>query len=486
MIKARKMTEADQSPHRFDPDILREYDIRGTTGVNLGPADAFAAGCAFGTTVRRGKTGSGPALVIVGRDGRLSSPDLLEALTAGLLTTGVSVEDIGLGPTPMLYFAVRDRMADGGVMVTGSHNPAQDNGFKMTLQSGPLFGEAVRDIGALAQRGDYEAGDGTLRAVDVQDAYVQRLLQDFDCARPLKVAWDAGNGAAGAILHRLVSRLPGEHILMYDEVDGRFPNHHPDPTVDGNLDALRRTVLEQGCDLGIAFDGDADRIGVVDEAGRIVRADTLLAIYAREVLAAYPGAPVIGDVKCSSALFDEIARLGGKPVLWKSGHSPIKSKMAELRAPLAGELSGHIFFADRYYGFDDGLYCAVRLLQELADHDGPLSGLYEHLPRYFNTPELRIGIDEHRKFDLVREIADSLRARSGEGLEVLELDGVRVNTPEGWWLLRASNTQNAVTARVEGASPEALARLKAMLTDEIAKTGETLDLQSAQDQNSQN
>jgi phosphomannomutase len=455
--------------HRFDPMILREYDIRGVVGKNLNPEDAYALGRAFGTYVRR----KGGSYMCVGYDGRTTSPVLAESLIKGLVETGIKVENVGLGPSPMLYFAVKGRKADAGIMITGSHNPPDHNGFKMMLQNSAVYGAMIQEIGAIAAAGDFESGQGSATSINIKDAYVLRLLKDFTGLRPLKIAWDNGNGAAGEILRRLVARLPGEHILLYDEIDGTFPNHHPDPTVDKNLADLIRTVKEKKCDLGIAFDGDGDRIGVVDENGTILRCDILMTIYAQEILKNHPRAPIIGDVKCSQVLFDEIARLGGKPVMWKTGNSLIKTKLAELKAPLAGELSGHIFFADKYYGFDDGLYCAVRLLNIVDKTQGGLSSLTAHLPKLYSTPELRIDVDENEKFGLIPKIVANVK-NANLPVEIVTIDGIRVQDEDGWWIIRASNTQNALSARAESNTPEGLQRLKDILVQQIAKIGYTL------------
>lgn len=456
---------ADTKAHNFHPTVLREYDIRGIVGETLSEGDALALGKAFGTHIKR----QGGHKVCVGYDGRHSSPAMADALIDGLVSTGMQVENVGLGPTPMLYFAVKDRMADAGVMVTGSHNPSHYNGFKMTQQSGPVFGEIIQQIGALAAAGDFETGDGEQMDVDVKDTYVDRLLKDFEGRSDMTVAWDAGNGAAGEILQRLTEKLPGNHILLYEDIDGDFPNHHPDPTVDKNLADLREAVAQNNCDLGIAFDGDGDRIGVVDEKGTILRCDILMTIYARDVLEENPGAAIIGDVKCSKVMFEEIARLGGNPVMWKTGHSLIKAKMAELKAPLAGELSGHIFFADKYYGFDDALYCAIRLLNATAEDN--LSTLTKDLPTLHSTPETRIEVDEAEKFGIVPKVVENLKKIDNDQMQIDDIDGIRVTQPEGWWILRPSNTQNALVARIEGESEEALAMLKTMLQDELKKVG---------------
>ena len=459
--------------HKFDPRILREYDIRGLAGDDLSPRDAYALGNAFGSFLIR----NGGSNICVACDGRESSPALVRALIKGLLAVGVDVYDVGRGPTPLLYFAVKDRMTDAGVMVTGSHNPPEYNGFKMTLQHGPVYGELVQELGRIAADGEFETGaEGKLRQIDVKKSYIDRLLSDYTGqARPLNVAWDCGNGAACEVIHDLISRLPGEHTLLFDEIDGTFPNHDPDPTVDANLTDLIAVVKDKGCDLGIAFDGDADRVVVVDERGKIVRCDMLIAIYANGVLEDRKGAPIIGDVKCSQAMFDEIERLGGRPVMWKTGHSLIKAKMAELRAPLAGELSGHIFFADKYYGFDDGLYCAIRLLNEVADTEGTLSSLMSSVPDLYSTPEIRFEVDDDRKFDIVNEIAEELRENTPEGCKIVDIDGVRVVTESGWWLLRASNTQNVLVTRAEANDTEHLEFLKKMVRDEVEKKGYTVD-----------
>jgi len=449
--------------HRFDPTVLREYDIRGLVGKTLNPDDARAVGRAFGTMVRRG----GGTTVCVGYDGRESSPDFAAAMVEGLTGTGLSVKRVGLGPTPMLYFAMKHAGADAGVMITGSHNPPEYNGIKMLTSKGPVYGDQIQEIGRLSAEADLETGEGAAEDYPVMDAYVDRLVAAFDGDRPLKIVWDCGNGATGEVMRALVARLPGEHILLYDEIDGRFPNHHPDPTVPEYIKDLIRTVGEQGCDLGIAFDGDGDRIGAVDEKGRIIWGDQLVAIYASDILRDHPGATVIADVKASQTLFDEIARLGGKPLMWKTGHSLLKAKMAEIGAPLAGEMSGHIFFADNY-GFDDAPYCGVRLAALLARSNEPASALRDRLPPVLNTPEVRFQVDESRKFDIVREIKDRLAKTDAD---VNAIDGVRVTTDDGWWLLRASNTQDVLVARAESQTEDGLERLKAQIVDQLEKSG---------------
>ena len=455
--------------YTFDPTILREYDIRGIVGKTLNESDAHAVGRGFGTIVVR----NGGKSACVGYDGRFSSPGLAAAMVEGLASTGLTVNQIGLGPTPMLYFACKHLNADAGVMITGSHNPPDYNGIKMVTSAGPVYGEQILDIGRVAAAGDFVTGDGSAQEVAVDEAYLDRIVADYDGGRELTVAWDAGNGAAGDILRRMTARLPGRHILLFDDIDGSFPNHHPDPTVPENLVDLRKAVVENGCDLGIGFDGDGDRIGAVDETGGIIWGDQLLAIYSAEVLQEHPGATIIADVKASQTLYDEIARLGGKPLMWKTGHSLLKAKMAETGSPLAGEMSGHIFFADRYYGYDDAPYCGIRLMSLVSNSDEPLSALRNRLPSVINTPEVRFQVDETRKFAVVEEIRSRMQAEEAGNpeLDVNDIDGIRVQTPDGWWLLRASNTQDVLVARAESQSDDGLERLKAQLVGQLEQSG---------------
>lgn len=452
------------NPHTFHSTVLREYDIRGIVGDTLTEADALAVGRAFGTVVVRG----GGSTVCVGYDGRLSSPGLEAALVEGLVSTGLKVTRIGLGPTPMLYFACKHLDADAGVMITGSHNPPEYNGIKMQLRSGPFFAKQIQDLGPQAAAGDFVEGKGSSEHVDVQDAYVERLAKDYDGVAGLTIAWDAGNGAAGEVLRRLTSKLPGKHYLLFDDIDGTFPNHHPDPTIEANLVQLKAAVAEHGCDLGIGFDGDADRIGAIDAKGRVVWGDQLVAIYAEDLLKTRPGAIVMGDVKCSQVLFDRIAELGGTPLMWKTGHSILKSKLHEVNAVLGGEMSGHIVFNDKWYGFDDALYCAVRLIGLVSKSGESLGAKLDRLPSVLNTPETRFQVDEVRKFAIVDEVKARLAAA---GAEVNDIDGVRVQTADGWWLIRASNTQDVLIARCESGTPEGLERLKAMVVEQLVASG---------------
>ena len=449
--------------HRFDPTSLREYDIRGIVGKTLGPADAYAIGRGFATHVRR----EGGTRVAVGWDGRVSSESLRDELVRGLTESGVDVVRTGLGPTPMLYFAEATLEVDGGIQITGSHNPADYNGFKMVLGHKPFFADQIQSIGRMAASGEWDEGAGTVTDAEIEDLYVDRLVQDFT-GTGFRIGWDNGNGAGGRILEKLVKKLPGEHHVLYAEIDGRFPHHHPDPTEEKNLADLKKLVAEKGLDFGIAFDGDADRIGAIDGQGRVVWGDQILSILAEPVLRAEPGSTIIADVKASQALYDRIAELGGKPLMWKTGHSLIKVKMKETDSPLAGEMSGHIFFRHEWYGFDDALYAAIRLISAVRVLGGSLTALKDAMPELVNTPEMRFQVDESRKFAVVDEILDRLETA---GAEVNRTDGARVNTPDGWWLLRASNTQDVLVARAEARDQGGLDRLLGQIDEQLALSG---------------
>jgi phosphomannomutase len=459
--------------HQFHPSVLREYDIRGTVGRTLGPEDAHALGRSFATRVRR----DGRRAVAVGYDGRLSSPSLENALVAGLCASGADVIRIGLGPTPMLYYACASLpQVQDGIQITGSHNPPDQNGFKVVFRGGPFFGPDILDLGRLAARGDWAQGDGTAESVNIMDAYVERLLVGLEGIAPdsvarLAIGWDAGNGAAGPVIERLCARLPTgaeRHVLLHTRVDGTFPNHHPDPSVEANLADLREVVAQGRLDFGLAFDGDGDRLGVVDANGRVLSGDALLLLFAEDVLKRQPGATVVADIKASAALFERVRALGGSPLMWKSGHSHIKSKMKETGALLGGEVTGHVFHADDYYGFDDALYAAVRLIAASIRLGQSVTQLHDAMPAMINTPELRFPVEEDRKFAVI----DEVRARlSAEGADLVAIDGVRVTTPHGWWLLRASNTEAMLTARAESKSEAGLAALLAALDAQLAASG---------------
>jgi len=449
--------------HVFHPTMLREYDIRGIVGDTLTADDARAIGRSFATLIRR----AGGRRIAVGYDGRLSSPMLEEALVEGINAAGVDALRVGLGPTPMLYYAASTEDVDGGIQITGSHNPPDYNGFKMVFQGRPFFGADIRRIGEMAAAGDWDSGEGGSQRIDIVDAYVDRLVEGF-AGGAFRIGWDAGNGAAGTVIEKLTARLPGEHHLLFTTIDGHFPNHHPDPTVEANLADLRKLVAERSLDFGVAFDGDGDRIGAIDGQGRVIWGDQLLQIYAAAVLREHPGATIIADVKASQALFDRVAELGGTPLMWKTGHSLIKAKMKETGSPLAGEMSGHIFFADRYYGYDDAPYAAVRLIEAATKLGRSVTELRDAMPAMVNTPELRFQVDEARKFAIADEVLDRLTAA---GAQVDRTDGARVLTDDGWWLLRASNTQDVLVARAEARDEAALARLLAAIDDQLAQSG---------------
>ena len=449
--------------HQFNRTILREYDVRGIVGSTLHVEDARALGRSYAALA----VSEGAKRVAVGRDGRTHSPEFETALIEGLTAGGLDVVRIGMGPSPMLYFAVATLDVDGGIQVTGSHNPADYNGFKMLLNGRSVFGPEIQDLGRRAAEGDWSEGAGSVSDHDIIDDYVDALIKGFE-GKAYRIGWDAGNGAGGPILEKLVKRLPGEHHMLYTDIDGRFPNHHPDPTVEANLADLKKLVAEKGLDFGIAFDGDADRIGAVDSLGRVIWGDQLLIILAGPVLKDEPGATIIADVKASQTLFDQIAQMGGKPLMWKTGHSLIKSKMKETGSPLAGEMSGHIFFKHRWYGFDDALYAAVRLIEAVSASGKSLTELKGEMPISVATPELRFQVDESRKFAVIDEVAERL---AKEGAEVNATDGVRVKTNDGWWLLRASNTQDVLVARAEAKDQAGLDRLMATINEQLEKSG---------------
>jgi phosphomannomutase len=456
--------------HQFHPTTLREYDIRGIIGETLDTDDARAIGRGFGTLVAR----AGGCRVAVGYDGRLSSPMLEAALVEGLNAAGIHAVRIGMGPTPMLYYAEAVLDVDGGIQITGSHNPSNYNGFKMVFQHRPFFGADIQRLGIMAASADWAEGQAGSETIDIMDRYVQRLMEGFE-GGAFRIGWDAGNGAAGPVIERLVKLLPGEHHTLFTDVDGNFPNHHPDPTEEKNLADLKALVAEKKLDFGLAFDGDGDRIGAIDGLGRVIWGDQLLAIFAEPVLAAVPGATIIADVKASQALFDRVAELGGKPLMWKTGHSLIKSKMKEVDSPLAGEMSGHIFFKHQYYGFDDALYAAVRLIRASVSLGRSVTELRGAMPAMVNTPELRFQVDESRKFAVVDEVLVRLHAA---GAKVDDTDGARVSTADGWWLLRASNTQDVLVARAESHDTAGLGRLLLQIDSQLAESGLERGLQA--------
>jgi phosphomannomutase/phosphoglucomutase len=443
--------------------IFREYDIRGIADRDLLSEDIEQLGRAVGTYLRR-RCGR---RINLGRDCRLSGQRLHDALLTGLMEAGCEVTDIGVVPTPLLYYSVYKFGADGGIMITGSHNPSDYNGFKMMAGKAAVYGQDIQDIYALTQSGDFTGGEGSVVERDVITPYVEEIAGMFAFSRRVKVVFDAGNGTAGPTLKRLLERLNVEAVEMFFEMDGRFPNHHPDPTVEENLEMLKRAVAAEGAEMGIAFDGDSDRIGAIDEKGEVVWGDQLMLIYAREILKRKPGSTFIGEVKCSRLMYEEIEKLGGKAIMYKTGHSLIKTKMKQEHAELAGEMSGHIFFADRYYGYDDALYAACRLIEIVADSGEALSRQLAGMPKLVNTPELRVDWPDETKFDVVAKVTEQFRATH----TVNDVDGVRVSFEKGWGLLRASNTQPVLVMRFEAETPEQLAEYRAAMEAALNAAG---------------
>jgi len=428
--------------------IFREYDIRGIADRELLDPDVEDLGRALGTYLIRhsGRT------VNLGRDCRLSGQRLHDALLKGLLATGCHVTDIGVVPTPLLYYSAVHLNADGAIMITGSHNPPEYNGFKTVCGTGTLHGPAIQSLYKLIQDRDFESGEGILKNCDVTASYVDEIAGQFHFERKVKVVIDAGNGTAGPTMHRILEKLNVDAVELFFEMDGHFPNHHPDPTVPDNLLPLMDAVRKEKAELGIAFDGDSDRIGAVDENGNVVYGDMLLMIFGREILTRKPGATFIGEVKCSQIMYDKLKELGGNPIMYKTGHSLIKAKMKQEHAELAGEMSGHMFFADRYYGYDDALYSACRLLEIVSKAGQPLSHQLVGIPHLFSTPELRVDCPDEAKFEVVAKVATAYRQHH----QVVDVDGVRVPFEQGWGLVRASNTQPVLVMRFEATSPKLL------------------------------
>lgn len=444
-----------------NPEIFREYDIRGVVGKDLTPTTVELLGRAYGTYIQE----FGGREVIVGRDNRASSEEFREALVAGLLSTGCDVVDIGLVVTPIFYFSRLHYGIDGGVMITGSHNPPEFNGFKMSHGHATIYGEEIQKIREIIERGQFATGRGHQRHVDPVPAYLSTIKERVKLGRRLKVVVDAGNGTAGLFAPGLLEDLGCDVVPLYCDSDPTFPHHFPDPVKPENLRDLIATVQRTGADLGVAFDGDADRIGAVDEKGQVIWGDTLMILYWREILPRHPGAAAIIEVKCSQALVDEVKRLGGQPFFYRTGHSLIKAKMKEIGAVFTGEMSGHMFFADEYFGFDDALYAAARLLRILSHAEKPLSALTADIPRYYSTPEIRVDCSDREKFQVVEEIKASFRRE----YEVIAVDGARVLFPEGWGLVRASNTQPVLVVRAEARTPEGLEAIKARLADQLRR-----------------
>ncbi len=453
----------------MDQNIFREYDIRGIVGRHLTDETVALLGKAIGTYLHQ----NGAKRIAIGYDARDSSPRYCELLATGLNQTGCDAVLIGMVPTPVLYHTVYTKDVDGGVMITGSHNPPDHNGFKICLGKATLFGSQIQEIKEIALAGQFSTGSGTVETLDVLGGYCRDIVSRIDLGdRKLKVVIDAGNGMGGVTAVPVYRELGIEMVELFTDPDSSFPNHHPDPTVTENLQDMIAAVRESKADLGLAFDGDADRIGVVDENGRIIWGDELMVLLSRSVLATNPGATIIAEVKCSQTLFDDIAKHGGTPLMWKAGHSIIKAKMKETSAALAGEMSGHIFFADRFYGFDDATYAGARIMEILSKTDRPLSALLADLPKTFSTPELRIDCPDETKFEVVKRI-DEYFSRNHD---VINIDGARIAFEHGWGLVRASNTQAILVLRFEADSDAHLAEIRktveSKVSEFIAATGQ--------------
>ena len=452
-----------------DPKIFRKYDIRGVWGKDLTEDVVEAIGRAFAFYVKE-HTKKDRLTLSIGRDVRLSSPTVSEALTRAFLSSGIDVIDIGACPTPLQYFSLYHLPVDGGVMITGSHNPAEFNGLKLSVGKETIFGERIQEIRKLIEAGSTVSGRGTASTHPIIPDYMEYLLDKFGGEQApfkgLKVVVDAGNGTGGLVAPALIRKLGAEVIELYCEPDGRFPNHHPDPVVLENLKDLIDKVLSEGAHLGIGYDGDSDRIGVVDEDGDVVWGDRLMIIFSREILAKSPGATIIGEVKCSQTLYDDIKAHGGSPVMWKTGHSLLKKKLRETAGLLAGEMSGHIFFADRYFGYDDAIYASLRLLEILAEKGKPYSvkSLLRDVPHMVSTPEIRFDCADEVKFGIVEKVKKAFK-----DYPVIDIDGVRVNFPDGWGLIRASNTQPALVMRFEAKDEAALKRIRDFVEGELNK-----------------
>ena len=445
----------------MNPNIFREYDIRGVVEKDFAGTVVETLGRGMGTYLRN----HGKKRITLGRDVRLSSDRLRDDLLRGLVQTGLHVIDIGVCPTPLLYFSIRHLETDGGIMITGSHNPAEFNGFKVCMGPDTIYGEEIQKVRRIIEAGTFAEGNGSTETLSVLPAYLDVIRSGINIQGPLKVVLDAGNGTAGLVAPDLVRSLGCEVICLYCDPDGRFPNHHPDPTIPRNLEDLRKTVLKEKAHVGISFDGDADRIGALDEKGEIIWGDRLLVLFSRFLLAEHPGACIISEVKCSKVLAEDIRRHGGRPIMWKAGHSLIKGKMKQEKALLAGEMSGHMFFADRYFGFDDAIYAACRLLEILGRQAKCLSELLSDLPTTYSTPEIRVDCPDEVKFLIV----DKVKEYCSKHYQVIDVDGVRIVFSDGWGLLRASNTQPVLVMRFEADTETRLQEIRDLVEARVTE-----------------
>ncbi len=444
---------------KINPAIFREYDIRGIVDKDLTEEVADAIGKAYGMYVKRHNA----RVVSVGCDVRLSSPRLKAAIIRGITSTGVDVVDIGTVPTPLLYFSIPHLKTDGGLMVTGSHNPIEYNGFKMNLGPSSVFGEQIQELRVIIEKGDFESGNGTVRNEDVVSAYMDMLNAKFNYSRKLKLILDPGNGTAGPIAREFFTGKGMDVTCIFCEPDGNFPNHLPDPTVLKYIQTLRDKVVQEKADLGIGYDGDADRVGIIDNTGRVIFADRLLAIIAKDLLSRRPGSKVIFDVKCSQSLPEMIKKYGGVPIMWKTGHALLKTKMREEKAPLAGEMSGHMFFGEDYYGYDDAIYASALLVRILADSGKTMAEILEEIPSFYSTPEIRVECSDEDKFRIVDDLVKYFKER----YEVIDVDGVRALFGDGWGLVRASNTQPVLVLRFEAKTEERLKEIIQIFVDKL-------------------
>ncbi len=445
----------------MNPQIFREYDIRGVVEKDLNPQLVKKLGQGYATYLSR----FGKKKVVVGRDGRLSSPSLRDSLIQGLLAGGMEIIDIGVCPTPVFYFSLFHFDQEGGIMITGSHNPPEFNGFKVCLGKETIYGEEIQNLRRIIEEGNFVQGSGTISYKEIIPTYQDYLLQNIRLQRKIKIVIDSGNGTAGAVAPKIFRSLGCEVEELFSEIDGRFPHHHPDPTIPENMKDLIAKVKETGAEVGFGYDGDADRIGVVDHLGNIIWGDQLLILFAREVLKHHPGATIVSEVKCSQNLYEDIARHGGRGIMWKAGHSLLKSKMKAEKALLGGEMSGHIFFADRYFGYDDAIYASGRLLEILSQTEKRIPELFSDLPKTYSTPEIRVECPDDIKFNLVEKVRDSFR----QEYPIVDVDGVRIIFPDGWGLVRASNTQPVLVLRFEARSPERLKEIRALVENRVSQ-----------------
>ncbi|HJO13200.1 MAG: phosphomannomutase/phosphoglucomutase [Pelagibacteraceae bacterium] len=451
---------------RFNPDVLREYDIRGIVNKDLTANTAYSIGRTFGHIVC---SKFSEKKIAIGYDGRLTSPSLYDALCAGLLESGANVFSIGLCPTPMAYFAHYHLKTDAAVMVTGSHNPPEYNGFKMVLNKHSFFADEIQNLQSLTTLKNILTGQGKLNNFDIRKEYVKNNLKNIKFNKRMKIAWDIANGSMGTVIDSFTNQLSrAEHIVINKEVDGTFPNHHPDPTVPKNMEQLIKTVISNSCDIGLGFDGDGDRLGVVDNKGNIIWADQYMLLLVKEISNLYENPKIIMDVKSSKVFFDEVKKFNCEPIMFKTGHSPIKEKMKEVKSPLSGEMSGHICYGDDFFGYDDAMYVGLRLLRILSNEEISLNELMGLYPKTTATPETRVNVEEIRKFEIINEIKNRLKDIKGK---IIDIDGIRVENDKGWFLIRASNTQNQLTCRAESLNKDDLPDLIKLIENQLKLSG---------------